>query len=248
VSAFQDHFSAKAAEYAKFRPRYPAGLFDFLGSQAPARRAAWDCATGSGQVAEGLSARFEKVYATDASAEQIRHAPPLANVSYRVEPAESSSLQDGSVDLVTVGQALHWLDLDRFYDEVRRVARPGALVVAWCYNLLSCGQDVDGVLVSYYRDVLGPYWPADRVKVESGYKDLPFPFSSLPMPQFALEVEWNLADLMGYLGTWSAAQRFRDAQGKDPREVIADRLAAAWLWSERKRRVTWALHFRIGRV
>ena len=248
MSAFQDHFSAKAAEYAKFRPRYPAGLFDFLGAQAPARRAAWDCATGSGQVAEGLSPRFEKVYATDASAEQVRHAPPLANISYRVEPAESSSLPDRSVDLVTVGQALHWLDPDRFYDEVRRVARPGALVVAWCYNLLSCDAGVDRVIQEFYRDVVGPYWPPERALVERGYQDLPFPFAPAEVPDFSLEAHWNLAQLLGYLSTWSASAAYRRARGEGPTDVIAGALTAAWGLPADCRRIKWPLHFLAGRV
>jgi len=248
VSAFSDHFSGQAAGYARFRPHYPEGLFEFLASEAPARHAAWDCATGNGQVAEGLSPRFEQVYATDASEEQIRHAPALANVTYRVEPAETSSLEDRSVDLVTVGQALHWLDLHRFYDEVRRVARPGALVVAWCYSLLSCDAEVDRVIREFYRNIVGPYWPPERGLVERGYRDLPFPFQSLSAPDLALEAEWDLAEFIGYLGTWSASQRFREARGADPREAIAASLAAAWQFPYRKRRVTWPLHFRLGRV
>lgn len=248
MNTFQDHFSAQAADYARFRPRYPGALFEFLASGAPAKEAAWDCATGSGQVAEGVSAHFRRVYATDASAEQVRHAPRLANVSYRVEPAEASSLGDLSVDLVTVGQALHWLDLERFYAEVRRVARPGALVVAWCYNFVSCEPGIDRVLEVYYRDVVGPYWPPERALVERGYRDLPFPFSPVAIPPFTLEADWDLAQLLGYLGTWSAAQRFKAARGREAAEMISADLAAAWGLTGHRRRIKWPLHFLAGRA
>ncbi len=248
MSAFSDHFSGQSAGYARFRPHYPEGLFEFLASEAPARHAAWDCATGNGQVAEGLSPRFEQVYATDASEEQIRHAPARANVSYRVEPAEICSLEDRSVDLVSVGQALHWLDLHRFYNEVRRVARPDALVVAWCYNLLSCDAEVDRVIREFYRNVVGPYWPPERVFVERGYRDLSFPFAPAPVPEFALEADWNLSQLLGYLGTWSASAGYRRARGEEPTEAIAGALSAAWGLPADRRRIKWPLHFLAGRA
>ncbi|HSD59906.1 MAG TPA: class I SAM-dependent methyltransferase [Burkholderiales bacterium] len=248
MNTFKDHFSAQAADYARYRPRYPAALFEFLASRAPYRRLAWDCATGNGQVAGGLAPHFQAVMATDASASQIAQAARLPNVEFRVEPAESSSLADASVDLVTVGQALHWFDLEGFYAEVRRVARPGALVAAWCYNLLSCDPAVDRVVLHYYRDVVGPYWSADRVKVERGYRDLPFPFDPVNAPELGLEADWDLAEFTGYLGTWSAAQRYREARGADPREAIAAGLAAAWGSPGEKRRIEWPLHFRIGRA
>ncbi len=248
LNSFKDHFSAQAADYVRFRPRYPAALFAYLAEQAPGRRLAWDCATGNGQVAEGLAAHFDAVVATDASASQVAQAPRLANVAFRVEPAEASSLADASVDLVTVGQALHWFGLDRFYAELRRVGRPGALVAAWCYSLLCCDPEVDRVLLRYYREVVGPYWPADRAKVESGYRELPFPFAPVAAPELALEADWDLAELTGYLGTWSAAQRYREARGRDPREEIAASLAQAWGSPGRKRRIEWPLHFRVGRT
>ena len=59
-----------------------------------------------------LAKRFDRVVATDASAEQIAHATSHARVSYGVARADESGLNDASVDLVTVAQALHWLPLD----------------------------------------------------------------------------------------------------------------------------------------
>src|SRR5699024_2347975 len=110
--------------------------FDRLAALAPARRLAWDCATGNGQAALPLAERFERVVATDASAAQIEHATPHPRVEYRVALAEASGLPDRVADLVTVAQAAHWLDLDRFYGEVRRVAAPGAALALWGYTLM----------------------------------------------------------------------------------------------------------------
>jgi len=88
---FKDHFSKQAADYAKFRPRYPREMFEYLTSIAPARQLAWDCATGSGQAAVGLVAVFDRVVATDASEKQIANAEPHERVEYRVAPAEQQS-------------------------------------------------------------------------------------------------------------------------------------------------------------
>src|SRR5271155_781134 len=115
AAAFKDHFSGHAADYRAFRPTYPPELFAFLASVAPGRDLAWDCGTGSGQAAVPLADHFARVYATDASAEQVANADPHPRVEYAVAPAENGPLADGSADLVLVAQALHWFDHDRFY-------------------------------------------------------------------------------------------------------------------------------------
>src|SRR5690242_13549458 len=89
---FKDHFSKQAADYAKFRPRCPSELFEHLGSVAPSRTLAWDCATGNGQAAVELAGVFNRVIATDASEQQIANAQPDARVEYRVAPPENSGL------------------------------------------------------------------------------------------------------------------------------------------------------------
>src|SRR3954469_3165063 len=115
MAEFKDHFSTGSAGYASHRPTYPTALAAWLAETAPARKLAWDCGCGSGQLSTLLGDSFEKVIATDASAEQIRNAKPHPHVEYRTEPAEASSLDSDSADLITVAQAAHWLDLDRFY-------------------------------------------------------------------------------------------------------------------------------------
>src|SRR5215211_7126077 len=95
---FEDHFSGHSEQYAQHRPHYPDEIYAYIASIAPGYSLAWDCGTGNGQAAIGLAQYFDKVYATDASAEQISQARPHANVAYRVEPAEHVSLNDSSTD------------------------------------------------------------------------------------------------------------------------------------------------------
>src|SRR5690349_15303419 len=130
---FHDHFSGLASRYADFRPHYPAALFDYLAALVPGNAQVWDCAAGNGQASIDLAQRFSKVIATDASPEQIASATARHNVEYRVALAEQSGLADTSVDLVTVAQALHWFDLNRFFAEVQRVLKPGGVLAIWTY-------------------------------------------------------------------------------------------------------------------
>jgi len=244
---FQDHFSGQAGSYAHYRPGYPAELFDYLAERAPSRSLAWDCATGSGQAACELAKRFHSVIASDASQAQIDAARPCPGVTYRTALAEQSGQEDASVDLVTVAQALHWFDLESFYREVKRVLRPNGLLAVWSYNLLRIEPAIDRLIDRFYGETLADYWPAERRRVEKGYADLPFPFSpAADPPLFNMTAQWSLPQLLGYLGTWSATARFREATGQDPLPSLAENLLPVWGAPETGRRVSWPLSLRVG--
>jgi len=246
-TSFPDHFSAVAASYARYRPTYPAALFDWIAGIAPARTAAWDCACGSGQATLPLAERFESVTGTDASAEQLALAPPHPRISWRVAPAEASGLPDRSVDAITVAQALHWFDLDRFWSEVRRVARPDAAVVAWSYGIAFLeDREISRVLRHFHDDVVGSYWPIERGHVDLRYQTIAFPFVPVAPPDLDLTAEWTLDRMMGYLRTWSAVRRYIQANGVDPVTPLAETLAPAWGGHERV--VTWPLTILAGRA
>jgi SAM-dependent methyltransferase len=243
---FKDHFSKQAADYAKFRPRYPREMFEYLGSVAPSRTLAWDCATGNGQAAVELAEVFDRVIATDASEKQIANAQPYAHVEYRVAPAENSGLQSGTVDLIMVAQALHWFELPRFYEEVRRVLKNRGVLAASAYRFLQIAPAIDELVNRrYYHDIVGPFWPPERLLVEK-FEGLPFPFAEIKTPAFEMIAQWKLENLVGYLRSWSATQRFIAANDRDPLAEIADELRAAWGDPNQTRRVVWPLTLRVG--
>jgi SAM-dependent methyltransferase len=244
---FKDHFSGHAAEYREFRPAYPPELFAFLASASPGRELAWDCGTGNGQAAVGLAAHFAKVFATDASPQQLAAAERHPRVEYAVAQAEKCPLQDGCVDLVTVAQALHWFDHDRFYAEVRRVTRPGGLLAATCYFAPSVTPEVDPVL-RRWEGFIRPYWTPERRWVDAGYRTIPFPFPELETPRFELTLESTLHGFLGYLGTWSATKQYVKAHGADPLERFRPEFAAAWGEPDTVRTVRWEFNVRLGRV
>jgi SAM-dependent methyltransferase len=245
---FKDHFSSAASGYRTYRPGYPDALFAWLAAAAPARDAALDCGCGSGQASVALARHFGRVFAVDPSAAQIASAEAHPRVEYRVAPAEATGLPDGCVDLVVAAQALHWFDFERFWPEVRRVARPGALFAAFTYGLLAIDAPVDRVLGRLYRDLLGPHWPPERRHVDEGYRSIPCPFPAVPTPVFTMTFDWSLDHLLGYLETWSAVKAFRQGTGNDPLALVDVELRTAWGDPAETKRVSWPLVLRAGRI
>jgi SAM-dependent methyltransferase len=245
---FKDHFSRVTSQYGEYRPSYPASLFEYLAGVCADRRAAWDCACGTGQATIALAEQFDTVIATDASQQQVAAATRRPNVAYRVARAEQSGIETGSLDLVTVAQALHWFDLDAFYEEVFRVLKPSGVLAVWTYNVLHVDDPACEALVQeFYYDTVGPYWPPERRLVEEGYRSLRFPFALLAVPTFDMVAQWSVAQLLGYMRTWSATGRYVEATQVDPVAALGERLAQLPGDANRQLKVTWPLALRAGR-
>lgn len=244
---FKDHFSTVSADYARFRPTYPDGLFAALAGLTPGRALAWDCGCGTGQAAGGLARHFDRVVATDASASQIAAAAPRKGVAFRVAPAEASGLPDSSADLILAAQAAHWFDLDRFYEEVRRVARPDGVLALVTYGIFTFAPEIDRVIDRFYRMVTGPYWPPERVHVDAGYGDLPFPFRETAPPTVPdIVADLPLSHVVGMLDTWSGLKECRRRTGRDPLPETARALAEIWGDPDEARRAVWPIALRVG--
>lgn len=246
MSDFKDHFSGHAALYARYRPRYPEELFQWIASKAPGRQLVWDCATGNGQAAVGLAKYFDHVIATDASDKQIAEAEDHPKIHYEVADAEHAPLQDHMADAVTVAAAAHWFNLDPFYKEVKRVLKPGGLLALWAYTVCQITPAVQEVMGPFYHDIIGPYWPVERHHVDVNYSDFAFPFSEIVAPKFEMKADYTLAQWVGYLHTWSAVQRYVTASGKDPVSLILSDLSIAWGDPAMARTITWPLFMRVG--
>lgn len=221
-------FSGVAREYAAIRPGYPAELFAWLAEHAPARDAAWDVATGSGQAAIGLAEHFAHVFATDVSAKQLEHARAHPRIEYRVAPAEASGLAEDSVDLVTAAASVHWFELDRFGPEVGRVLRPGGLLAVWTYHVAQLSAPLDRIFDRFYRDVLRPYFAPRARMVDHGYADLALPGVEVGAPAFAATVRWDAPQALAFARTWSGVQAFREREGRDPVDDIEAEVTRAF--------------------
>jgi len=244
---FKDHFTKQAKSYAKFRPNYPGELFEFLASISPSNELAWDCATGSGQAANGLANFFNKVIASDASENQVNNAFKNNKITYKVFPAEKADIESSSVDLITVAQALHWFNFEKFYREVRRVLKKDGIIAVWLYDLVKISTEVDLITKRFDEEILKNYWPPERQLFYDKYKNIPFPFEKVEAPEFEMTSEWTYNDLLGFLGTWSGTQKFRDGENYDPLNLIREELIKTW-GDEEIKKATWELVLKIGKV
>ena len=245
-TSFKDHFSDKSALYARHRPHYPTELFCYLAGLCGRHQLAWDCGTGNGQAAVSLCGYFENVVGTDASSEQIAEAVSQPGLSFRVATAEASGFDDNSVDLVTVGQALHWFDHERFFAEAQRVAINGGVLAVWCYGLCRVSEACDAIVDTLYEDIVGSYWPPERELIEQAYSTVEMPAADLNTPLFEMTMIWSVADMLAYLRTWSACKRFERDKGRDPVSKIERELLDAWGKSERI--AAWPLSLRVCRL
>jgi len=239
----KDNFSHVASEYATFRPTYPEELYEFIYSQFSNFDAAWDCGTGSGQVAGVLSRKFSRVDATDISEKQLAAAVKQPNIHYTQQPAEATNFPSQHFDLITVAQAIHWFDFEKFYAEVKRTLKPDGLLVVMGYGLLSISPEIDQLMAHFYNVTIGPYWDPERRYLDEAYQTIPFPFREISTPAFYAELEWSLDHFFGYLGTWSAVKHYKTSHHSDPLPEL--RKALTPLWPE-KRIVSFSILTRIG--
>ncbi|HEU6443329.1 MAG TPA: class I SAM-dependent methyltransferase [Microvirga sp.] len=246
--AFKDHFSTRSSDYAAYRPTYPRALVDYLAGLCTQTEVALDVGCGTGQLSVLLAERFSRVVATDASAQQIGKAEAHERVEYRVAPAEQSGLSACSADLITAAQAAHWFDLNTFYEEARRVGKPGAVLALITYGVIQADPEIAPVIQHFYRSVVGAYWPPERRHVEEGYRSFAFPFEEWDTPPLAIEVQWQASDLIGYVGTWSAVRGLEKAQGREPLERFQRDLLSRWGESQRRRIIRFPLSLRVGRM
>lgn len=242
---FSDHFSAVAARYARYRPRYPAALAELLAARCEGRELAWDAGCGNGQLSLALAPHFTKVIATEPSRAQLEQAEVHDRVEYRCENAERSTLDGACVDLAIAAQAAHWFDWRAYVAEVTRVTKPHATVATVSYGILHV-EGSGGELVSQFYGELASYWPPERRHVENGYRELTWPWNELVVPAIDMVEQWTRDELVGYVTTWSATQALVRAAGTTRYEKLASDLASVWPDGER-RAVRWPLAIRLAR-
>lgn len=239
----KDRFSDQARQYAAFRPHYPKELYDFVFSHVKSFDLAWDAGTGNGQAAQVLATRFRKVLATDISARQLEQAVRKENIVYEVA-GEATSLSDQSVDLVTVAQAIHWFNRPMFYREVRRVVKPGGILAVWTYGLLKVSPEIDPLIKDFYTRVVGPYWDPERKLIDEELKTVDFPFGEVATPSIHMRFDWSFGELVGYLNTWSATQKYIREHANDPVGELLRKTASGV--SQEKFQIEFPLFLRLG--
>lgn len=247
-SSSRNWFDQGGGKYAQFRPEYPPALAAFLASKSPNQHLAVDVGCGSGQLTKQLSEHFDQIIGMDPSVDQLAHASTQKNINYICADAQALPVADGQASLIVAAQAAHWFDLPRFYAEVRRIAKPDAAVALVSYGVLQLDDDLNNRFAQFYWHEIGSYWPAERKLVDNGYADLPFPFEEHEAPPMAITQQWSLQQLLGYIGTWSATKRLREANNMMVLEKFATDLAAIWGDPDQCRSIRWPIAIRLGDV
>ena len=230
----KDKFSVQAEIYKKFRPVYPEKLYELILKATANRDVVWDCATGNGQVANVLSKYFNKVYATDISEQQLKHAIQCDNIIYSVQRAEHSTFSDQQFDLITVAQAMHWFDFDAFSKEANRVLKDDGTICVWGYGPLKMENKVGELVDKFYKDVVGPYWDDERKHIDEGYKNVKLNFKHIEIHnEFAIEEQWTIEQLQGYFDSWSSVQNYIAKNNINPVPDIMKEIAKVWGNKER---------------
>lgn len=132
---YTNRFSGKGEIYAKARPKYAAGLFDYLKNTmgVPAGSVFADVGSGTGIFAEQLLDCGYRVFAVEPNADMREKAEEKLSQNRNFVSVVGSdgnvNLPDKSVDYVTAAQAFHWFDAEAFRHECRRVLKPSGKVM-----------------------------------------------------------------------------------------------------------------------
>lgn len=238
----KDLFSQHALQYAQFRPVYPDELYQYIFSRVKKFECAWDAGTGNGQAAQVLARQFNRVLATDISSAQLENATKSEKITYSIG-AEEIDQPDSSFDLITVAQAIHWFDIQKFFECVSRVAKPEAVIAIWGYGLLSINPAIDEQINHFYEKIVGPYWDPERRLIDDHYRTIPFPFKEIDSPVFSFSFQWSIEQLAGYLNTWSAVRKYIGANQTNPVQPLIEQLKPHW---NNDLKVTFPLFLRLG--
>ncbi|KEH23633.1 S-adenosylmethionine-dependent methyltransferase [Medicago truncatula] len=242
----------QAREYSNARPSYPPQLFQFIASKTPSHNLVWDVATGSGQAPKSLATLYNNVVATDASEKQLEFATLLHNVRYQHTPSTMSAQprflimsmaeleqmvsSQGTIDLVTIAQALHWFDLSTFYKQVNWVLKkPHGIIATWCYNSPRVNDAVDALHdKENYETVDFPFGPVEGV-------DHTGPF------EFVAETVMDFDDFLTYIRSRSSYQTSKNNGVELLKEDVIENFKLA-RGEDGQKTVKFQVYLRIGRV
>lgn len=138
TSKNEERFTGKADYYKKFRPAYPKDFIDYLYTHTgfASGSVVADFGSGTGIFSRLLLERGTKVYCVEPNDDMRRTADSdlsqFNNYTSVNAPAESTTLENESVDFITAAQSFHWFNKQKFSAECRRILKSnGSAVIVW---------------------------------------------------------------------------------------------------------------------
>lgn len=154
-----ERFSTRVEAYREHRPRYPREIVNVLRRECglTAELTIADVAAGTGLLAEIFLENGNTVIAVEPNAAMREACKELREEFPRLRcvdgTAEATGLADGFVDMVSVGQAMHWFDLEAARRELARILRPDG----WCVVVDNCRRMGGDAFHDGYERLLTDY-------------------------------------------------------------------------------------------
>jgi SAM-dependent methyltransferase len=157
-----ERFSSRVEAYVRFRPSYPNGIIDVLRDECglSSESVIADVASGTGLFTRLLVENGNRVFGVEPNRDMRRageeYLAAFSNFTSISGTAESTSLPDHSIDLITCAQAAHWFKRDKAVKEFQRILKPGRYLVVVFNDRQVKGSafadDYENLVVKYGTD------------------------------------------------------------------------------------------------
>jgi SAM-dependent methyltransferase len=151
-------FSSRVENYIKYRPGYPSAILDLLQAKCGLTGASVvaDIGSGTGILTELFLRNGNPVFAVEPNREMREAAERLLgkypNFTSISGTAETTTLENQSVDFITASQAFHWFDREQARREFHRILKPGGWTV-----LIWNERELTGAFAKDYELLLRTY-------------------------------------------------------------------------------------------
>lgn len=155
-------FNKMQNDYSKYRPEYSNEAIEYILSlqNIDNNFTIADIGAGTGKLSLPFVKRGLKLYGIEPNSDMykkcIENMKEYNNFSGILGSAESTSLDDNSINLLVVGQAFHWFNIDEFKRECKRILKDDGYI-AILYNNGDYTKDVINKIHELSREYCPEY-------------------------------------------------------------------------------------------